>query len=198
MRILIAVPTFENICPEVFKAIYDLDKCGHEADFEFIKGYDCAKARNVISKKAIDGKYDYVLMIDSDTVVPKDSLRLMLEGDADMVMGCYPKKHPRGEAVLWASKDNAKGKGFHHCLTYADLEGTERIDLKGGGFGCVLINTRIYTALKYPYFKYVVYEDGAALSEDLYFCREVKNKGFRIEADPRIKCGHIAKHTLYE
>lgn len=198
MRILIAVPTFENICPEVFKAIYDLDKCGHDVDFEFIKGYDCAKARNVISKKAIDGKYDYLMMLDSDTIIPKDGLKLMLEGDAHMVMGCVPKKVKRGETVLFASADNPMGKGFHRCLTYADLEGTERIDLKGGGFGCVLIRTEIFAALKYPYFKYVVYEDGAALSEDLYFCRQARDKGFRIEADTRIRCGHIAKKTLYE
>ena len=198
MRILIAVPTFENIMPECFKAIYDLDKCGHEVSFEYVKGYDCAKARNVISKKAIDGKYDYVMMIDSDTIIPKDALKHMLEGNADMVMGCVPKKNVRGETVLFASKDNLKGKGFHKVLTYEELQGTARIDLKGGGFGCVLISTKVFTALKYPYFKDVEYENGSALSEDLYFCREAKNKGFKIEADPRVKCGHIAKKTLYE
>lgn len=29
VRILIAVPTYENIMPDTFKSIYDLDKCGH-------------------------------------------------------------------------------------------------------------------------------------------------------------------------
>lgn len=198
MKILIAVPTFENIYPEVFKGIYDLDKCGHEVHFEFVKGYDCAKARNVISDKAIDGGYDYVMMVDSDTVIPKDALKNMLEGDAEMVLGCVPKKSKRGETVLFSSKENLKGKGFHTVITYEQLQGTDRISLKGGGFGCALINTKVYSSLKYPYFKYVVYEDKVALSEDLYFCREVRNAGFRIEADPRVKCGHIAKRTLYE
>lgn len=198
MRILIAVPTFENILPECFKAIYDLDKCGHEVSFEFVKGYDCAKARNVIAKKAIDGKYDYVMMVDSDTIVPENALNAMLEGNADIVMGCVPKKNVRGETVLFASRDNLKGKGFYKVIKYDELKGTSRIDLKGGGFGCVLIRTRVFTALNYPYFKYVVYENGSALSEDLYLCREAKAKGFVIEADPRVKCGHIAKKTLYE
>ena len=29
-KILIAIPTFENIMPETFKSIYDLDPCGNE------------------------------------------------------------------------------------------------------------------------------------------------------------------------
>ena len=120
MRILIAVPTFENILPECFKAIYDLDKCGHEVSFEFVKGYDCAKARNVIARKTIDGKYDYVMMVDSDTIVPENALGVMLEGSADIVMGCVPKKNVRGETVLFASKDNLKGKGFHKVIRYDD------------------------------------------------------------------------------
>ena len=32
MKILIAVPTFENIYPDTFKAIYDLDVSGHDAE----------------------------------------------------------------------------------------------------------------------------------------------------------------------
>lgn len=28
-KILIAIPTFENIMPETFKSIYDLDPCGN-------------------------------------------------------------------------------------------------------------------------------------------------------------------------
>lgn len=51
-KILIAIPTFENIMLETFKSIYDLNDCGHELTFEFIKGYDCARARNDIVNKA--------------------------------------------------------------------------------------------------------------------------------------------------
>ena len=38
MKILIAVPTFENIYPDTFKSIYDLDKAGHDLGFEFVEG----------------------------------------------------------------------------------------------------------------------------------------------------------------
>lgn len=197
MKILIAVPTFENIDVECFKSIYDLDKGGHDVAFESVKGYDCAKARNIIAKRAIDGGYDYVMMLDSDTIIPKDALVNMLDPKTDIVMGCVPRKLDQSNSVLFASKDNAKGKGFRKSLLFSELDGTERINLKGGGFGCVLIDTKVIRTLAYPYFKYIVYEDGSALSEDLYFCRLAKDKRFKIEADPRVKCGHVAKRILY-
>ena len=43
MRILIAVPTFENILPDTFKSIYNLEKTEDMiVDFDFVRGYDCA------------------------------------------------------------------------------------------------------------------------------------------------------------
>ena len=68
MRILIAVPTFENIYPDTFKSIYDLNTSGHDVIFEFVRGYDCATARNRIAQTAIDTNTDYVLMVDNDVV----------------------------------------------------------------------------------------------------------------------------------
>ena len=50
-KILIAVPTFENIKPECFKSIYGLTRPeGYVLYFDYVSGYDCAKARNQIAK----------------------------------------------------------------------------------------------------------------------------------------------------
>ena len=94
MKILIAVPTFETIQPEVFKAIYNI-KSEHELHFDFVRGYDCAVARNEIGKIAQAGDYDYVLMVDSDTIVPPDTLDLMLDPPADVVLGVCPRKNTK-------------------------------------------------------------------------------------------------------
>ena len=50
-KILIAVPTFENIKPQCFKSIYGLKRpIGYDLYFDYVSGYDCAKARNQIAK----------------------------------------------------------------------------------------------------------------------------------------------------
>ena len=49
-KILIAVPTFENIKPECFKSIYNLiNPKDYLLYFDYVKGYDCARARNEIA-----------------------------------------------------------------------------------------------------------------------------------------------------
>ena len=78
-KILIAVPTFENIKPECFKSIFGLtNPQNYNLFFDYVKGYDCARARNEIVNLAIKYGFDYVLMIDSDVNVPKDTVVKLL------------------------------------------------------------------------------------------------------------------------
>ena len=94
-KILIAIPTFENIMPETFKSIYDLDPCGNELSFEFVKGYDCARARNDIVKKALDGGFDYIFMVDSDMIIPQDALKNLLEYPTEICLGLCQRKNTK-------------------------------------------------------------------------------------------------------
>ena len=92
-KILIAVPTFENIKPECFKSIYNLiNPKDYLLYFDYVKGYDCARARNEIAKLAIKYDFDYVLMIDSDVNVPRQTINKLLECETDIALGWYYKK----------------------------------------------------------------------------------------------------------
>ena len=193
-RILITVPTFENIAPETFKAIYDMRRGNHEVDFDFVRGYDCAKARNVAVRKATHGNYDYLMMIDSDTVPPNDALLNMLEYPTDIVLGCCPRKNTKKqEVVLYRFEDD----NYHRMLTYPELPDTPRFPVRGGGAACMLIKMTVFRALSFPYFKFVIYDNADTLSEDLYFCSHARNAGKTLEADTRVRCGHIMKHIEY-
>lgn len=194
MRILIAVPTFETIEPEVFKSIYDLDSNGHDLFFEFVKGYDCAVARNEIGKMVQRGGYDYVLMVDSDTVIPPDALSLMLEPPADVCLGLCPRKNTK-EGKTAIIKIGAPA--YHDSFYYNELpEG--RTLVKGGGFACALVKANVFTRMDYPYFQYVTNADGSTLSEDYYFCQNARFMGIDIWMDPRVRCGHLARYFQYD
>lgn len=193
-KVLIAVPSYDKAEPATFKAIYEMNKpC--TCDFEYVKGYGAAKARNDIAKKAINGGYEYVMMIDSDVIVPKDALELMLEGTADIVLGCYPRKNTTtGQSELFTF-----GKDYNNenNISYATLDqSADRIDVKGGGMGCVLIKTEVFNKIPFPWFNYVEYKDGNVLSEDLSFCE--KAKGIAIQCDTRVRCGHIGATAVWE
>lgn len=193
MKILIAVPTFATIEPEVFKAIYKL-KSEHELCFDFVRGYDCAVARNEIGKIAQAGDYDYVLMVDSDTLIPPDALDLMLDPPVDVVLGVCPRKNTKnGKSAII----KMESESYHDNYFYSELpEGRTRV--KGGGFACALVKTSVFTVIDYPWFQYVIDEDWSTLSEDYYFCQQAALYGIEIWMDPRVRCGHLARYYQFE
>ena len=212
MKILIAVPTFENIYPDTFKSIYDLDTSGHDVSFEYVRGYDCATARNRIAQIALDKKTDNVLMVDNDVVLPKDALLNLLETPVDVCLGYYAHRDSdnryRGRSCVCKLYDENGNKYFNYPLeseyTADELKelkdsGQFRVQIHGGGMGCAFIKTDVFNRIKYPWYDWVNYanEHRGMLSEDLYFCEGCRKIGIPIYTDTRVNCGHILRHIQY-
>ena len=195
MRIMIAVPTFENIALETFKSIYDLFPMDNDVSFEYVRGYDCAIARNKIASKAVDEGYDAVLMVDSDIILPPESLMWFQQYLADICLGVYPRK---GTTTGEMEAFKLGQYNYVDRFTREEVEQSgDRFQIKGGGFGAAFINVDVFRNLPYPWFQYVNYDNGSVLSEDLYFCSQASGQGYQIWADRRVRCGHIMKHVLY-
>ena len=193
MNILIAIPTFENILPDTFKSIYNMKVPDSvNCTFEFVRGYDCAKARNDIAKKAKN--FDKVLMVDSDIIVPEHALESLLDTDAAVCMGVYPRKNTQIEQteIFKLGKMNFTDENNMSMTEVESYQGA-KIPIKGGGLGCALIDSKLFDALLFPWFKYVQYDTGDVLSEDNYFCCQVRTKGFEIVVDTNVKCGHSVR-----
>lgn len=209
-KVMIAVPTFETIYPDTFKAIYDLDKGDNEVSFDFIRGYDCATARNRIAQKALDVGTDYTLMVDNDVVLPKDALTNLLSHSKEVCLGYYAHRDTdniyRGKTCICKLKDEKGVAYFNYPLESAysaeELQskvtnGEFLIHIHGGGMGCALIKTNVFRALKYPWYDWVNYESKRVLSEDLYFCEACRKANIKIYADTRVNCGHMLRHVQY-
>lgn len=197
MSVLICIPTYENVAPETFKSVYGLqiDQNQGRPLFDFVKGYGCAQARNKCAKEAIDYSMDYLMFVDSDVILPSDSLVHMLEYDADIVMGIYPRRNTTiGQTEIF--KLGQKNFTDENNLNIAEIPSEPRMDVKGGGMGCALIKTNLFKKLEYPWFKYVEYDDGSTLSEDNYFCWTAGNIGARIQVDTRVRCKHRSTYWI--
>ena len=198
MKVLVAVPTFETIAPETFKSIYSLRPVSDcTIMFDFIKGYDCAKARTDIAKEALQYNFDYVLMVDSDIILPSDALVNMLETPVDICLGVYPRKNTTtGQTEIF--KLGIKDFIDANNLNISEITNPGRLQVKGGGLGCALIDTQVFRDMPMPWFNYVQYSNGDVLSEDNFFCHKAAQHGKRIEADTRVRCGHLARVFRYE
>ena len=196
-KILIAIPTFESICPETFKSIWDLYIPKNvQIDFEYVTGYDCAIARNKIAKKAIKGEYDYVLMVDSDIVLPEKALAYMLSDTPDILLAAYPRKQEPSKSEIFDIRYSQYTSSSRWNISEIKHFPIDRFAIRGGGFGCALVNVDIFNKMKFPYFYYQIYQNGSVLSEDLYFCEEARALGYEILTDKRVICGHVGKHVI--
>lgn len=211
-KILIAVPTFETIYPDTYKSIFDLEKGDHEIVFEFVRGYDCATARNNIAQKSIDLGVDYVLMVDNDVVLPKDALLHLMEDAKDVCLGYYAHRNKdnryTGNTCICRLKQPNGRDYFHYPLeseyTAKEMKaiaesGHTKIRIHGGGMGCALIKTDVFRKASYPWYDWVNYADNnrGMLSEDLYFCEVCKNNKIAIYTDARVSCGHIFRYVQW-
>lgn len=212
MRILIAVPTFENIYPDTYKAIWDLDDCGHDLLFEYVRGYDCATARNRIAQRTLDLNADYVLMVDNDVVLPRDALRNLLDDPKDVCLGYYAHRDTdniyRGRTCVCKLRQPNGQLHYNYPLdseyTAEELrdlreQGTYKLQIHGGGMGCALIRAEVFRTIEYPWYDWVNYNDAnrGMLSEDLYFCEQCKGHRIKIYTDSRVGCGHMLRHIQW-
>ena len=208
-RVLIAVPTFENITPDTYKALWDMDKGGHECLFEFVRGYDCATARNNIVRKALELDAEYLLMVDNDVTPPKDALVNLISHGVEVVSGYYAHRDrdnvydgrtcicklmtPNNEYYFNYPLESEYKAGEVFALRN---RGEHLVRIHGGGMGCILIKTEVFSRVAYPWFDWVNYHDEnqGMLSEDLFFCEQLKIAHVPIYFDTRVACGHLFRH----
>jgi glycosyltransferase involved in cell wall biosynthesis len=192
-KILIAIPTAKYIEPQTFKSIYDLEvPVGYETEFQYFYGYNIDQVRNLIAEWG--KRYDYLFCVDSDIVLPKDSLQKMLAHKKDIVTGVYIQRKP-GTHVLEIYNENDNG-GFSN-IPFENIKDTSLIEIGACGFGCVLIDSKVLNTMNYPHFLYksaLNHKD--TFSEDLYFCKKARDLGFKTYCDTTIKCDHLGQTTF--
>lgn len=141
------------------------------------------RMRNMAAEVALGQEADYLLFIDDDVLIPKDSLTRLLTADVDIIAGDvmirgYPFPH-----MLF--KQDKKG-GLKSMQAVPKKRGV--IDVDAVGFSLCLIKTSLLSKLTKPYFV-----TGTHNTEDIYFCLKAKAEvpKVTIKADTSVICSHI-------
>ena len=192
MRILAAtcVATTGAVEPECVKSIWrqELPE-GVELDWDFERGHQVFVERNELVRRALDGGYDRIFFVDSDVKLPEGAVKNLLDPEEPIVMGFVPLKNTRTEKTSVYKH----GKFFdkRNCYITYELDIMDgRVCVKGGGFGCVMIDTDVFREIEPPWFVYSENKNGIRKGEDISFCYKAAEHGYDIKADPRVLCKH--------
>jgi hypothetical protein len=150
--------------------------------------YDVNIFGNKPNPQPFDGDdYDYILWLDSDIIWEPEDLQLLIDDDKDVVCGMVPISLDGTINVGW----NMYG-GIVRAKPVAFQKDLSKVDYTGWAY--VLVKKGVFEKLEYPYFSPWVKEtvDGIRIpvSEDHAFCKKLRDGGFKIYVDKRVKAKH--------
>lgn len=162
-------------------------------------GADVTKGKN---QKPFGGmEYDYMMWIDSDIRFNNEMFQKLVDMDKDIASGWYAQ--PGGAAsggfytpvVQTMDNEFFKKHGTYEFLTTEDMsKKTELLTVDYIGFGWVLIKQGVFEKIEYPWFAPKLLNIGEEMwdvcSEDVAFCYDAKDAGFKIWLDPTCRVGH--------
>ncbi len=199
MRILVSTPAFDGHMDMGTGKAGGVMCRTHVADFLPVHGYDVASARNYMANYALDGGYDYLMMVDSDTVPPPGALGMLLESGAPVAVGTYA--YALNPSLTVASRldaedpmryDEARLIPCAEAVAY----GGARVRIGCSGLGCALVDVGVFRKIGAPWFRWVTYESGEELGEDCHFAEQCRLAGIEMVLDSRVLCDHMKPQAL--
>jgi len=171
------------------QSLYDMHAPGNvELRIAYVTGLGPAQAKNMAVAKALDDAYDYLFFVDSDLILPSDTLERLLRLNTDIAAGW---------SVLGINDQRTNIYSFNSVNSSYDFVPHRKLPsgitiVDAIGFACVLVRTSVFRALEYPYFVHTEYANRAVLNEDIYFCDKLRRLSLpRIMCDTGLRMGNL-------
>lgn len=195
-KVLIGMPIVQNVNYNVIASI--INNISPTITLGMQTGSLVYDARHKIVKSFLEEKrFDYLYFWDSDTTIPRGTIKALMEHDKDIISICYYTKQPPHQPVFFKErvKRDDGGVGFKHILNnnfLIEKDEDGNIPLQKAvmiGLGGCLIKRKVIEDIAkeqknmfYPQY---------GLGEDATFCEHVARAGYDIWVDPSITVGHI-------
>lgn len=137
------------------------------------------EGRNQLRNYFLQGNYDYFLAVDSDVIIPIDTIEKLMAHDKDIVsFKIHFTKNGVQVPAAWKYRFEIGVKGF----TWEELEKPQLLKVWGGSLAIALIKRKVLIEIE---FRYPIIERG----EDYWFMRDIENK-FEWWLDTSIRVEH--------
>ena len=167
-------------------------------------------SRNKILEYAIKKNYDYVLMMDSDVLVPPDILKKLLHNAKDVCSGlyfnytkvkdefkflpvCYRKLEEKYYPIYEKFFPKANMKMFSRQMSLTEAKSGELFEVSIASAGCLFLSKKAFNSgARYGMIKRFE-KEFKETTDDIKFFKELREAGFKIYCDTSILCAHQTK-----
>lgn len=202
--VLVFVPVY-RLEPETVQAVFALEWGGplswlFQRDNPLTEAdYDDERVRGVLNhvhqykrgrETFLQGRYDAMLVIESDIIPPPDTLTRLAALDADVAYGAYMFRRSRQINLYHHYGEGARNPGEPLTVMPGGWEQAKRqgvVRVSGAGLGCVLIKRHVLEKLD---FRTLSPDMSPRVHCDSWFTTDVYAAGFQQWADVRAACGH--------
>jgi hypothetical protein len=196
-HIQISIPTKDSIRAETVTWLMSQHSTkDYYIDFKIVLGgWSVEAQRNAQVLGFLEDKNaTHLLLVESDVVPPIDAVGRLLSHNVDIVAGVCPI-YIDGNAVYNTFVEI--GEGLFHPLSKPDV--LELAEVDGIGMGCTLIARKVLEEIPPPWFEIDADIYGIpTVSEDFWFCTNVRKHGFKIHVDWNVRCVHHKNVGLFK
>lgn len=141
------------------------------------------RSRNELKDYAIENGYDYVLFVDQDIFLPRDTITRLLRHNKDLITGVYTKQYSdKSEKVMFLYYDPNKKKLVQPKLSQVPRD--YLIPIVAAGLGVTLVKVDILQGMKFRHDK------RNRETEDTCFYKDCLLKGVKAYCDTGLVVGH--------
>ena len=160
--------------------------------------------RNDIVEKALQVDATHLIMLDTDMVYHPKTITSLLSRKLPVVGALCFRRYPPFDSIMLRLAE--KEDGQYEYTSIGEWEDGDLIEVDATGAGCIMYNMTIFKDMPGPpWFKFRKNpNNGLTIGEDIGFCQDLKEKGYKIFVDTAVPCGHLttmmvnrATHKLY-
>lgn len=154
-------------------------------------------ARNEICRRFLAREEKWLLMVDTDMVIPRDVPEKLLSVGRPLVGALCYGVNPSGETFPVLTRVGDTGP---ERITEWD---SRIVEVDGTGAACLLIHRDVLEKMganfppPHSWFEEITFR-GKEIGEDTTFCLRAKELGFDPCVDTSAKVGHVKHHVIWE
>jgi len=140
--------------------------------------------RNDLAEMAMGVGATHIIFMDTDmNYHPQTIPRLLFHRLPIVGALCY-RRYPPFDPILLRGTP-----GDYESID--EWKPGELVEVDATGCGCLLFEMSVFRKMPRPWFKFRYLKSGEGLGEDIGFCSDLKNNGYKIFVDTTVPSGHL-------